>query len=172
MWCFSICSMRIFSIVIWCSSSINTQTAVIASTFTISNGLPLLILSCVFSLLSPNRRHHLRTCCTVKARSHLYANANKARGTEANANECQKVACLAFATQANKQVFRWLFVGCPNGFSYPSHPRCSTWKWCRSWKWWSVHPHQYDCERIFLSSTDSKWIAFACSSNIRRTYAV
>ncbi len=30
----------------------------------------------------------------------------------------------------------------------------------------SVCPHQYDCERIFLWSTDSRWIAFACSRNI------
>ncbi len=53
-------------------------------------------------------------CCHVKARPHLYANANKACGTEVNVNECQKVACSVFATQANKQAFRWLFVCCPN----------------------------------------------------------
>ncbi len=50
----------------------------------------------------------------IKARPHLYANTNAACGTEANANECQKVACSAFAAQANEQAFRWLFVGCPN----------------------------------------------------------
>ncbi len=31
----------------------------------------------------------------------------------------------------------------------------------------SVRSHQYDCERIFLRSTDSRQIAFACSPNIR-----
>ncbi len=44
----------------------------------------------------------------------LYANTNKACGIETNANECQRVACSAFVTQANEQAFRWLFVGCPN----------------------------------------------------------
>ncbi len=50
----------------------------------------------------------------VKVRPHLYANANKACGTEANANDCQKVACSAFTAQANEQVFCWLFIGCLN----------------------------------------------------------
>ncbi len=104
----------------------------------------------------------------LKARLHLYANANKACGTKMNANECQKVACSAFATQANKQAFCWLFVGCSNGFSYPSHPRCSTWRRCQTRKWQSVHSHQYDCERIFLWSTDFRRIASACSLNICR----
>ncbi len=41
-------------------------------------------------------------------------NANKTCGTEANANECQKIACSVFVAQANKHAFHWLFVGCPN----------------------------------------------------------
>ncbi len=44
----------------------------------------------------------------LKGRPHLYTKANKACGTEANANECQKVACSAFAAQVNKQAFHWL----------------------------------------------------------------
>ncbi len=32
----------------------------------------------------------------------------------------------------------------------------------------NVCPHQYDCECIFLWSTDSRRIAFACSPNIHR----
>ncbi len=31
----------------------------------------------------------------------------------------------------------------------------------------SVHPHQYDCKRIFLWSTDFRQITFTCSPNIR-----
>ncbi len=50
----------------------------------------------------------------LKAHPHLYAGANKACETEANANKCQKVACSAFTAQANEQTFRWSFVGCPN----------------------------------------------------------
>ncbi len=60
----------------------------------------------------------------LKARPHLYANANKACRTEANANECQKVACSAFTTQANEQAFYWLFVGCPNECT-----SASVWLW-------------------------------------------
>ncbi len=52
--------------------------------------------------------------CILMAHPHLYANANKACGTEANAKECQKVACSAFTAQANEQAFHWSFVGCPN----------------------------------------------------------
>ncbi len=43
MWCFLISSVQRFSIVIWRSSSINTQTAVIASTFTASNSFQLFV---------------------------------------------------------------------------------------------------------------------------------
>ncbi len=75
---------------------------------------------------------------------HLYTNANKAYGTEANTNECQKVACLVFAAQANEQVFRWLFVSCPNE--------------CMSASVW--------LRTIFLWSIDSRQIAFACLPNI------
>ncbi len=32
--------------------------------------------------------------------------------------------------------------------------------------WTNVRPHQYDCKRIFLWSTDSRRIAFVCSPNI------
>ncbi len=32
----------------------------------------------------------------------------------------------------------------------------------------NVRPHQYDGEHIFLWSTNSRWIAFACSPNIHR----
>ncbi len=101
---------------------------------------------------------YLKLACPVKAHPHLYVNANKAHGTEANANKCQKVASSAFATQANEQAFRWLFVDCPNGFSFLKN--------CRQWR--SVRPHQDDCECIFLWSTDSRQIAFACSPNIHR----
>ncbi len=51
-----------------------------------------------FAFAVPSTYTHL------KARSHLYA--NKACGTGANANKCQKVACSAFATQVNEQAFR------------------------------------------------------------------
>ncbi len=61
---------------------------------------------------------------TVKAHPHLYVNANKACRTEGNANECQKVACSAFAAQANEQVFRWSFVGCSNEYT-----SISVWLW-------------------------------------------
>ncbi len=54
----------------------------------------------------------------VKAHPHLYT--NKTCGSEANANECQKVACSAFAAQANEQVLRWLFVGCMNEYKSTS----------------------------------------------------
>ncbi len=57
---------------------------------------------------------------SVKVCPHLYANANKACRSEANANECQIGACSAFATQANEQVFRWSFVGCPNEYTSTS----------------------------------------------------
>ncbi len=50
----------------------------------------------------------------LKAHPHLYTNVNEACGTEANANECQNVACSVFAAQANEQEFHWLFIGCPN----------------------------------------------------------
>ncbi len=40
----------------------------------------------------------------AKERPHLYANANKACGTEANANKCQKVACSAFATPSKRSA--------------------------------------------------------------------
>ncbi len=82
---------------------------------------------------------------TFKVHSHLYANANTACGTEANANKCQKVACSAFSTQANEEVFRWLFVGSPNGFGFSKNHR----------QLQSVCPYQYDWEHIFLWSTDS-----------------
>ncbi len=64
----------------------------------------------------------------VKARPHLYANANKACEPEVNANECQKVACSAFVTQANEQACS-------------SHSLAAR---------MNVPPHQYDCECIFL----------------------
>ncbi len=42
----------------------------------------------------------------LKARPHLYTNANEARGIETITNECQKVACSAFTAQANEEA--WL----------------------------------------------------------------
>ncbi len=69
---------------------------------------------------------HENTFTTVKAHPHLYANANKACGTKANANECQKVAYSAFAAQANEQAFHWSFVGCPNEYT-------STLVWLRTY---------------------------------------
>ncbi len=48
----------------------------------------------------------------LKAPPHLYA--NKAWGTEANANECQQVACSTFAAKVNEQASCWFFIGCPN----------------------------------------------------------
>ncbi len=59
---------------------------------------------------------NLYSIAKLKACPHLYANANKACGMGANANECQKVACSAFGTQVNEQAFRWLFIGCPNEY--------------------------------------------------------
>ncbi len=82
----------------------------------------------------------------IKAHPHLYANANKACGTEANANKCQKDACSAFAAQVNKQAFCWLFVGCPNECT-------STSVW-----WWTYFSLKYRLRQK----------AFACSLNIRR----
>ncbi len=80
----------------------------------------------------------------LKARPHLYGNAIKACETEANANECQKVACSAFAAQTNELAFRWLFVTCPNE--------------CMSTRvWWRTY---------FSLKYDSRWKAFACSPNI------
>ncbi len=63
----------------------------------------------------------------------------------------KKVACSAFVTQANEQVFRWLFLAA----------------------WMNGRPHQYDGEHLFHRTyfslkyrlqTDS----IACSLNIRR----
>ncbi len=34
--------------------------------------------------------------------------------------------------------------------------------------WMNVRPHEYDCERIFLWSTDSRHVVFACLPNIHR----
>ncbi len=65
----------------------------------------------IFLFLCNNQLHVL---FSVKTHPHPYANANKACRTEVNANECQKVACSAFAAQANEQVFHWLFISCSN----------------------------------------------------------
>ncbi len=66
---------------------------------------------CLFSSILRESKY---SGSAFRARPHLCANANKACGPEANANECQKVACSVFAAQANEQTFCWLFVGCPN----------------------------------------------------------
>ncbi len=85
-----------------------------------------------------------------KARPHLYANANKACGTEANANECQKVACSAFVTQANEQEFRWLFVGCPN--------KCTSTS-VRLQTYFSLkYRLQTDSNRLLAKHTPHKWM--------------
>ncbi len=84
----------------------------------------------------------------LKVHPHLYANAKKACGTEVNRNECQKVACSAFATQANEQAFRWLFVGSPNACT-------STLIWLRTYfslKYW----FQMNSVRLFAEHTPHK----------------
>ncbi len=40
------------------------------------------------------------------------------------------------------------------------------WIQCSFLKRQSIHPHQYDCARIFLWCTDSKRIVFGCSPNV------
>ncbi len=104
---------------------------------------PQVRVECLFFGFFINLLHN-STLTLLKAHPHLYTNANKACGTEANANECQKVACLAFATQANEEVFRWSFC------------------WLPEW----MYIHHYDYKRIFLWSTDSRRTVFACSLNI------
>ncbi len=84
----------------------------------------------------------------IKARPHLYANANKACAAEANANKCQKVACSAFAAQANELAFRWSFVGCPNEFTSTS---------VRLWTYFSLkYWLQMDSVHLFAKHTPHK----------------
>ncbi len=88
-------------------------------------------------------------CCHVspeldslKARPHLYMNAKKACRTKANAKTLL-VQCLPHKRLSKHSA----------GHSLAA--------------WMNVHSHQFDCERIFLWSTDSRRIAFACLPNTR-----
>ncbi len=86
----------------------------------------------------------------IEVRPHLYVNVNKACEIEANANECQKVACSAFATQANWQAFRWSFIGCPNECT-------STSVWFRTY--FSLkYRLQMDSVCLFAERTPHKWM--------------
>ncbi len=75
----------------------------------------------------------------IKAHSHLYANTNKACGTERMPTNAKKlvVQCPSHKRMSKRSA----------GYSLPAQM--------------NVCPHQYDCERIFLWSTDSRWIVFA-----------
>ncbi len=103
--------------------------------------------------------------------SHSYANANKARGTEANANKCRKVACSVFATQANEQAFHWLFVGCPNEGTSTSVRLRTYFSFKYRLQTDSIRllaehlPHK----RMLFAYTSTLWIscAFSCSFCIR-----
>ncbi len=75
--------------------------------------------------------------CYIKAHPHLYANGNKA-----NANG------LLVQHSPHKRMSKR-----SAGHSLAARM--------------NVHQHQYDCKRIFLWSTDSRWIAFVYLPNIR-----
>ncbi len=79
----------------------------------------------------------------VKARPHLYANANKACGMVTNAKR------LLVQHSPHEWTIKHSI-----GSSLAARM--------------NICPHQYDGERIFLWSTDSRRIVFVCSSNIRR----